>query len=520
MRHFCLTLWLAIAAGGHCVYAGPPGTKSVSIPAQAQAYPSAPTHIVTCRRGVDVDALAHEFGVSPRFIYHHAINGFAAALDSQTVLKLQTDGRVLAVEEDGPIMPAGDIVPLGVIRMALTNFPPWNGAPINVDVAVMDTGIQTNHPDLNVVEWLGFADSSMSGDDWNGHGTMVAGVIGAVGIDGGVVGVAPGARLHSIQVIGQVQHSWSTFLAGLDFVIYSDPDIEVINASLTSAPGTTSPVYAISASIRVAVEQGIVFVAAAGNSGIDIAGPDGIFGTPDDVCPAAVPDAMAVSAMDPSDDLFVTSADNTNFASNFSSFPHTNRPAGTFGSTDFGDFSVGVVSPGAAIDVAAPGVGIATSYLGSSYVSTFWGTSAAAPHAAGLVALYISQNGRAHSSNDVYNIRQAIINNSQPQAAWASYPNTDDPDSNPEPLAYPSLNWVPAPPLITGVAMTTNGFQLSFPTLTGFLYTAQSADELAPITQWTNLTTVTGTGGSTAMTITDPSPAATRFYRLFRQPPP
>jgi hypothetical protein len=66
--------------------------------------------------------------------------------------------------------------------------------------------------------------------------------------------------------------------------------------------------------------------------------------------------------------------------------------------------------------------------------------------------------------------------------------------------------------------MTTNGFQLGFPTLTDFIYTAQSADSLGVSNQWSSVATVTGSGGS--MTVTDTVPAITRFYRLSRQPPP
>src|SRR5438552_13539518 len=95
-----------------------------------------------------------------------------------------------------------------------------------------------------------------------------------------------------------------------------------------------------------------------------------------------------------------------------------------------------VSSPGLGIDLAAPGVGIVSTYIGSSY-ATLDGTSMASPHVVGLVALYIANNGRAHSSNDVIRIRQALIDTVLPQSAWNPVDGTTyDPDGNPEGLAY------------------------------------------------------------------------------------
>src|SRR3989442_895979 len=123
---------------------------------------NAPGHIVTIRSGVDVDGLVKKFNLKPSHIYRHALNGFAAPMDSAVIEKLKQDGRILAVEADGHIVPCGKTIPAGILRMGITNFPVAhiNGQDnrINVDVAVLDTGIQTNHPDLNVGQAVGFAD--------------------------------------------------------------------------------------------------------------------------------------------------------------------------------------------------------------------------------------------------------------------------------------------------------------------------------------------------------------------------
>lgn len=191
-----------------------------------------PTCIVILQPDADPDAVVRAFRVQPEHVYHHALKGFAAPLEAATREQLRLDARVAAVESDGEIVPCGQTNSAGILRLGVTNFPVAhiNGQDhrISVDVAVLDTGIQTNHPDLNVVQAVGFADEGLNGDDWNGHGTHVAGIIGALDNDFGVVGVAPGVRLWSVQVLGPTQHKWSDFAAGCDYIAAHADQIDVV----------------------------------------------------------------------------------------------------------------------------------------------------------------------------------------------------------------------------------------------------------------------------------------------------
>ena len=396
-----------------------------------------PTQIVCCQDGVDVDGLIKEYGLSPKYIYRHALNGFAAPMDSATIKKLQSDSRVLTVEADSIVSLADQTIPSGVIRIGANTFPVGrsNGVylPLNVDVAVLDSGINPN-PDLLPSYQTYFAFSSDGSDSFvgtttipNGHGTLVTGVIAAQDNSFGVVGVAPGVRIWNVKCTGPAPYNnWTDVVKGMDFATANASNIAVANISISNT-GTGAPVGAIRSAIHRMVSGGIVVVAAAGNLTNDLAGTDGVFATGDDALPASLPDVMAVSAMDPLTDTFAT-------FSNFGRLSRTNSANSNIAANY-------VLSPGGTIDVAAPGVNIYSTGGSNNYV-TESGTSFAAPHVVGLVALYIAVNGRATNQWGVYKIRQAIVDNSLPQSQWRTN-NTGDPDTNPEPLAMASLNWVP-----------------------------------------------------------------------------
>jgi subtilisin len=486
--------------------------------------------IITLRPGVDVDAFIKDAGLNATYVYRYALSGFAAVAQASRIKGLRQDSRVLAVEEDGSVVAAGQTNSTGFLRLGLNSFPVahinstsyWNSATgasqaIDVDVALVDTGIDMQHPDLNVVQGVDFTGSGMGGQDWWGHGTAMAGFIGAINNTFGVVGVAPGVRLWSVQVLNtSTQNSWSSFLAGLDFIAANANEISVVNASLSSANFTNNPYLAIRTAVSNVVSRGVVFVAAAGNNAGDIAGSDGVWGVNpatgvcDDMLPAALPEVMAVSAMD-------VHTDQTASFSTYSYLPTSLRD------TNY------VISPGGAVDVAAPGQdtgapfgGMLSTWNNESYIFSY-GTSAASAHVAGLVALYIAANGRATNAAGVYAIRQAIVNNSLSQSLWHN--PSPNPMKNgvvplPAPLAMPSEKWVPQP-WIANAALVSNTLQLTFNTVPGYAYTVEYAASPSTPAPWLTLTATIGTGRLTTVTLADPTPSAdSRFYRVVRQAAP
>lgn len=423
-------------------------------------------------------------------------------MNTDGVARLRRDPRVLAVERDGPVELCAQTNGAGIVRMGVDQFPMAriNGLDerIDVDVAVLDTGIDATHPDLNVVQSVDFTGDGQNGADWLGHGTHVAGIIGALDNDFGVVGVAPGARLWNVQVLGPTNSDWAQVLAGMDYVAQHADEIEVLNASFTNTRND-APWMAIHEAVLNIVNQGVVFIAAAGNSTTDLRGVDEIFGSEqltgggDDQMPASLEEVMAVTSMDPATNRFAST-------SNFNVVGHTNSV---------------VISPGAAIDVAAPGVGILSTITNGGY-GIKNGTSMACAHVSGLVALYIAANRRAHSASEVYAIRQTIIDTALPQSHWGN-PQTRDRDPNHEGMARASENWIPAP-RFTQRHQTAQGLETSFTTVPGYRYVLQVIHSLSASNEWTELS-ATNASGPTA-TLLDTSTNSTRFYRLQRQPTP
>jgi thermitase len=219
----------------------------------------------------------------------------------------------------------------------------------SVVVAVVDTGADSNHPDLaaNLITGYNFVNNSTNAEDDNGHGTHVAGTIGAVTNNGvGVAGLSWSVKIMPVKVLNnQGSGSFSTVAKGIRWA--ADNGAKVINLSLGGGPSLT-----VKAAVDYAWSKGAVLACAAGNNG-----------TSAKTYPAAYINCIAVAATDQND----AKASFSNYGAKW-------------------------------VDVAAPGVAILSTmpdtavYLTTQYgyytsYDALNGTSMATPHVAGLAAL-------------------------------------------------------------------------------------------------------------------------------------
>jgi subtilisin len=359
----------------------------------AAAEPPSPSYIVVLRdsggsAAAETARLERAHGFRAAHVYSHALRGFAARLGTQQLARLRADADVAFVSPDrtvrvaaqAPVLP-GESVPTGVRRIDAATAADAHQAS-TAAVAVIDTGVDLTHPDLNAVSGKNCTTNrkqALAADD-NGHGTHVAGTIAAENDGGGVVGVAPGTRVYAVKVLNASgQGTWSQVICGIDWVTQkaSSLNIKVANMSLAGfgfADGLCGNLIgdALNRAICRSTGAGVTYVVAAGNSGQE-------FST---TVPAAYPEVLTVTAMSDSDG----SAGGLGAA-----------PACRVGETDdsyasFSNFADPTDTGGKAHMVAAPGVCIESTWLGGGY-RTASGTSMATPHAAGTVALCIGSGG-------------------------------------------------------------------------------------------------------------------------------
>jgi len=367
-------------------------------------------------------ALLH--GAQVGHVYQHALQGFSFAGGAGAVHAISMNPQVAFVEPVLVCEAFQQTLPTGVDRIGadMNFFAHIDGVDVlddrvDVDIAVIDTGIDLDHPDLNVFRNESFTNAQTGNDD-NGHGSHVAGTAAALDNDIGVVGVAPGARLWALKALNRKgKGSFADIIAAIDFVTANAAEIEVVNMSL----GGRGVQNALRAAIQASVDLGVVYIVSAGNSAKDVYGSDGVFETNDDVIPAAYPEVAAISAMADTDGE--RGGDDDTFAS-FSNFSR---------SVVAGNPVISCALAGAAIDQAAPGVAILSTWKNGGY-NTISGTSMAAPHVAGAAALYIAANSRAFNASEVAAIRQGLIDAGEAQSAWGPV-STNDPDTNVEGLA-------------------------------------------------------------------------------------
>ncbi len=417
-------------------------TTATGQPARSEG--SRDAYIVQVRRSADVLQAGRGAALRTRgrlgHVYRRSMRGFSIQLPpGQTRDDILKQPGVVRVERDLRVYAATQTTPTGVNRINVDKVDGIDDS-VDVDIAIIDTGIDIEHPDLRVVggrrfstrRWWSVEDSQY--DDGNGHGTHCAGIAAAIDNDLGVVGVAPGARLWAVRVLDANGEGYlSDVIAGIDWVTDHADTIAVANLSLTA----TGKSDILREAIQNSVAAGVVYVAAAGNDGSDIYGADGVFDTSDDVIPAAYPEVATISAMVDTDGEpgGAGPADIDGDDDTFAGFSNISRGAVS---------SNPVISPGAAIDLMMPAVAIRSCWVGARY-ATASGTSMASPHATGLVALYIAAHGRAADASGVYAIRQALIDAGADQDSGnrLHQPETE-PDSYRENLGWAGATERPA----------------------------------------------------------------------------
>jgi hypothetical protein len=264
-------------------------------------------------------------------------------------------------------------IPTGVNRAhpsVLNKNDQYPDDPVNVDIALLDTGIDLDHPDLlNVYNQISFVPGTQSADDDNGHGTHVAGIAAARDNNLGVVGVAPGARLWAVKVLdSNGQGLISDIIKGIDYLGQHASEVDVINMSFGCENCYSA---ALDVAIQNLISKGITFVAAAGNGHNDAS----------TFSPANFNNVIAVSAIVDSDGKCGGIGPSTNFGAD----------------DTFASFS----NYGSIISLASPGVNILSTSIGGGYV-TISGTSTSAAHVSGVASLIKAANPSA-SAADVKN---------------------------------------------------------------------------------------------------------------------
>ena len=331
------------------------------IQAQDQRKAIADQYIVVLKDGPSINAgsVAQSLGVSPKFTYSAAINGFAARLTPRQLKQLQQHPQVDYIEQDAIIAPEAaptenEIAPAqttpsglwGLDRIDQRNLPLNNtynatATASNVTVYVIDSGIYTPHMDFGGRATVAYDATGGNGIDCYGMGTHLAGTIG-----GATHGVAKGVRLRSVRIRDCYGYSSTSYLmAGVDYVRSQSARPAVAIMVLQGSAST-----AIDSMMLNLYNAGIYVVVHAGNENLNAC----------NYSPARAYQLMTVAA-----------ASSTDARASWSNF-------------------------GACVDLYAPGVSVLSTWYGS-YTGTrsATGTEMAAAHAAGVVALYLSTDPTA-----------------------------------------------------------------------------------------------------------------------------
>ena len=352
---------LEMAIAGVAIIALFAGIGAVA-PAYSTATERIERKIIVFNDGVNDEERAdvlRKVTLEPRAIkrLHRIIEADVVDVSASEEIRLKRDPRVKRIDDDvivstlsrdeekttrsqarNTVTAQAQSLPWGIDRIDAELVWPTGNTANPVKIGIIDTGISKDHPDLkaNIKGGINTINSRRGWNDDNGHGSHVAGIVGALNNAAGVVGAAPDVDLYAIKVLGANGSGYlSDVIEGIQWAAANE--MQVVNMSL----GTSQDVQSLHDAVISAYNAGLVVVTAAGNSGGSV------------IFPAAYPEVIAVSATDSNNQIASWS------------------------------------SRGPEIDLAAPGVSIYSTYKGTGY-KTLSGTSMASPHVAGSAALVLN----------------------------------------------------------------------------------------------------------------------------------
>lgn len=367
--------------------------------------------------------LANGMGLQAKHTFGSALFGFSATIPEGRLQSLKNNPNVANVEIDemkqlmrgrpgggGGGGSTSQTTPWGISAVgADTNSNDGSG----VHVYVLDTGIDSDHPDLAAHLGNGYAATNCKGkscntswDDDHGHGTHVAGSVGAIDNSIDVVGVAPGVTLHAIKICtSRGSCPTSNTIAGLDWMVnevQARGQVAVANLSIGGAGAVNGTCSANGysgsdsefAAYCNAANAGVVIAVAAGNSSANAA----------NYTPAGYSDAVVT----------VSSAREGNDWNGFSNYGTANASWTSNNS--------------APVAIAAPGGSILSLRHGGG-TTTMSGTSMASPHVAGAMALYLASNPQSMDYSAFVNTRAALLNSATSTSNWnntSGNPHSED----------------------------------------------------------------------------------------------
>jgi subtilisin family serine protease len=311
---------------------------------------------------------ARRFGADVRYVYEHALKGYAAALSEDRLGALASDSRVDFIERDGTVaaVTTQTGATWGIDRIDQRLLPlsgtfAYANTGAGVKAYVVDTGIRLSHSEFGgrAIDGYDAIDGSLPAADCNGHGTHVSGTVG-----GATYGVAKGVTLVAVRVLNcGGSGTTSGVIAGIDWVTADHAAGQPAVANMSLGGSASS---ALDTAVRNSIADGVSYAVAAGNGNI--------VGIAQNACkysPARVAEAM------------------------------------TIGATDRADKKASWSNYGDCVDWFAPGVGITSAwYASDAATNTISGTSMATPHTTGVAALYLQSSPGATAAA----VRDALYN--------------------------------------------------------------------------------------------------------------